>query len=267
MIHDKEAKPEGEGCYVYCVTGFAVKEVFNKFGVEEEVYTIPYKGISAVVSHCLPKPYHSDDPELVKRWLIQHEQVVDYFAERYNAVIPLAFNTIVIGRDREVRVWLRDEYLILKRKIERVRGKQEFGVQLFCDSKAMAMEVNAESAKIQRMLEEGERVITKPYGSIYHSGNSYPAWRYGSFYITDKRVLLVRREPFEVLAEIYHEEIEKVFTKAGLRADSGVSHLCLRLKTGESIQLRLVDSSLVKTIEENIASQRISSPESVGSGG
>lgn len=165
MIDNKGKNPKGEGCYIYCVTEIARKEILNKFGVDgEDVYTLPYRGISAIVSRCLSQPYQSNDSELANKWLLQHEQVVDYFFERYDAVLPLAFDTIIKGSDRKVKLWLKNEYSILKRKMEKVRGKQEFGVQIFCDSKTLFDEIRTESVEAQKMINE---IASKPRGLAY----------------------------------------------------------------------------------------------------
>lgn len=166
-ISDEEKNQE-TGRYLYCAVEIGRVKTFRKFGVDEEdVYTIPYKDISAVVHCCLPKPYHSDDPELAKKWLIQHEGVVDFFFERYDAVLPFAFDTILKGSntdaDAKVRNWLKEEYAVLKRKMEKVRGKQEFGVQIFWDSKSAADNVRKEPA-IQKVLDE---IASKPRGLAY----------------------------------------------------------------------------------------------------
>ena len=115
--------------------------------------------------------------------------------------------------------------------------------------------------KMLKLLEQ-EKVINKFYGSIYFSEGLYPTWSHGCFYITDRRIFLVRREPFKVLAEIHYDEIEKV-TESDVNADDETCHLSLHLKTGKSLQLRLTESSIVKSIIENATSQESSSTQLV----
>ena len=116
--------------------------------------------------------------------------------------------------------------------------------------------------KTLKLLEQ-EKVINKFYGSVYFSEGLCRAWRYGCFYITDRRIILVRKEPFEVLAEIYYEQIESISAQKDSNTDDEDSHLYLYLKTGESFQLRLTESSLMKTMIEDAASQKLSSPKLV----
>ncbi|MFH0748316.1 MAG: GvpL/GvpF family gas vesicle protein [Candidatus Bathyarchaeota archaeon] len=165
MINNNGKNPEGEGRYIYCVVETDRKKIFKNFGVDgEDVYTIRYRDISAVVSRCLAKPYQSNDSELVKKWLIQHAQVVDYFFERYDATLPSAFDTVIKGGDQEAKSWLKGEYSALKGKMEKVRGKQEFGAQIFCDSKSLVDAVRKGSVEIHKMLNEIE---SKPRGLAY----------------------------------------------------------------------------------------------------
>jgi len=169
LVCDKEKDVAGEGRYLYCVVEIDRKKTFKKFGVDEkDVYTIPYQGISAVVHPCPPRPYQSDDRELVKKWLLQHQEVVNFFFERYDAVLPLAFDTIIkasdIDPDEKVRNWLKEEYSNLRRKMEKIKGKQEFGVQILWDSKSIADELRNESIEIRKMLNE---IASKPRGLAY----------------------------------------------------------------------------------------------------
>ena len=117
----------------------------------------------------------------------------------------------------------------------------------------------------ERMLKllEQEKVINKFYGSIYFPEGLCPTWRYGCFYVTDRRIILVRKEPFEVLAEIYYEQIESISAQIDSDADDEASHLYLYLKTGESFQLRLAEGSLMKTVIEDAANQKLSSTQLV----
>jgi len=56
----------------------------------------------------------------------------------FDTVLPLGFDTIVrsedeVDPDQVVKDWLKDDFEDLREKIDRVRGKQEFGIQVFYD--------------------------------------------------------------------------------------------------------------------------------------
>jgi len=59
-------------------------------------------------------------------------------------------------------------------------------------------------------LEEGEQVLLSQFGSCWYSRGIYSAWRPGLIYLTDRRLLLYRQEPAEMLLDI------------GLRLISGI---------------------------------------------
>ncbi|MFH0748317.1 MAG: gas vesicle protein [Candidatus Bathyarchaeota archaeon] len=123
--------------------------------------------------------------------------------------------------------------------------------------------MNVRDEKNMLKLLEQEKVRNKFYGSMYFPEGLYPVWRYGCFYVTDRRIILVRKEPFEALAEIYYEQIESISAQKDANTDDENSRLCLYLKTGESFQLRLTEGSLMKTVIEAATGQKFSSTQLV----
>jgi len=103
-------------------------------------------------------------------------------------------------------------------------------------------------------LAPGEEVLLKIFASQWHSQGIYHNWRPGHLYITDRRVLLLRKGPAEILFQCPYEEIKGVVTErknniAGKETD----YLYLLLKSGEVAQLHPSDASVVKdAIEERM---------------
>jgi len=132
----------------------------GQIGIEDsEVYTIPYNSLCAVVHNCSTEPYKSEDEQVVKGWVQTHQKVVDVAMERFDTVLPLGFDTIIksedeVHPDQVVKDWLKDDFEDLREKMERVRGKQEFGIQVFYDPKVMGEVIARESEEIQRLKEE-----------------------------------------------------------------------------------------------------------------
>ena len=59
---------------------------FGTIGIEKnEVYTIPYMDISAVVHNSPTEAYQSDDEEMMKTWVIAHQNVIDRALEASDA--------------------------------------------------------------------------------------------------------------------------------------------------------------------------------------
>jgi len=159
-----------EGKYLYCVADAGERVSLGRIGIEgHEVYTIPYRDICAVVHNCPAQPYQSDDQEVVKAWVTSHQKVVDAIWERWGTVLPLSFDTIIKGEleksaEQNMKDWLKQEYERFKGKIEKLRGKAEYGVQVFWDPKLVAQNLTQTSPEIRNLDEE---IRTKPKGLAY----------------------------------------------------------------------------------------------------
>ena len=158
------------GRYIYCIVEGSESVHFGSIGIEgNEVYTIPYNDLCAIVHNCPAEPYRSEDQEIVKGWVIAHQKVVDTAWERFGTVIPIGFDTIVqenavANPEENMKNWLRDDYDNLKAKMEKVRDRAEYGVQVFWDTKAMAQKATEDSLEIKKLEEE---IKSKPRGIAY----------------------------------------------------------------------------------------------------
>ncbi|MCK4389586.1 MAG: GvpL/GvpF family gas vesicle protein [Desulfobacterales bacterium] len=158
------------GRYLYCIVEGSESVNLGRIGIEgNEVYSIPYKDLCAVVHNCPAEPYQSEDQEVVKGWIVAHQKVVDAAWERYGTVLPMGFDTIIRGNEasdpeENMRNWLKEDYENLKAKMEKVRGRAEYGVQVFWDSKVMAQKITEESVEIKKLDEE---IKSKPRGLAY----------------------------------------------------------------------------------------------------
>jgi hypothetical protein len=167
---EAEGATQLEGRYLYCVADSGEKVSLGPIGIDgREVYTVPFKDICAVVHDCLAEPYQSSDAEVVKGWVIAHQRVVDKAWEKWGTVLPLGFDTIIPGQDgrdprESVETWLAGDYQSLKRKMEAVRGKAEYGVQVFWETQAITKSITETSAALSRLEEE---IRSKPRGLAY----------------------------------------------------------------------------------------------------
>lgn len=170
MELDMVEAPEEKGRYIYCIANTGDSLSLGPIGLEgSEVYTIPHRDLCAVVHDCPAEPYQSEDQDKVGAWVTTHQAVVDTAWDRWGAVLPLGFDTIIRGEKeadpgRCVRLWLEEDYERLKQKMERVRGKAEYGVQVFWDPRAIAKSLAETSPEIRRLEEE---VRSKPRGLAY----------------------------------------------------------------------------------------------------
>ncbi len=158
------------GRYLYCVVESSEEMSFGKIGIEgNEVYTIPYEELSAIVHNCPAEPYKSEDKEIMNNWVMVHQSMIDQAWERFGTVLPLGFDTIIQGNEttspeENMKNWLKQDYDNLKRKIEKINGKAEYGVQVFWDPKIIAKNVTEESPEIKKLNEE---IKSKPKGLAY----------------------------------------------------------------------------------------------------
>lgn len=161
---EKMGAETNEGIYLYCIAEGNINEDFGNIGIENSrVYTIFFKDVSAVVHSCKAEPYSSKDDETVKRWILAHQNVVDKAMKKYGTVIPLGFDTIIKGDEKALKKWIEKDYKNIKSKLEKVKGKKEYGVQIFIDEKTFAkgLEKNEEIRNLE------EKTAKMPKGMAY----------------------------------------------------------------------------------------------------
>jgi len=162
-MNEEKTKTSGKGIYVYCVTSGNTPLNFGKIGVNQsEVYTISYKDICAVVHDCKAEPYKSEDPEIVKKWIRMHQEIIDKTAEKFGTVLPMSFDVIIKGENKDpkenVVKWLGEEYEAFKEKMKALEGKQEYGIQLFWNREEIGEKFARSSEEIARLRKEKARV-------------------------------------------------------------------------------------------------------------
>jgi len=160
----------GQGLYLYGLIDLSTSTRLGKIGIDEsEVYTIPFDGISAIVHDCPLEPYKSDKDATVTAWVKVHQRVMDVAAERFGNVMPFGFDTIISPKDNStakdaLMKWLSDEHDNILRKLDKIKGKKEYGVQVFYVPTIFGERVEKESEDMKRMKEE---ISSKPPGLAY----------------------------------------------------------------------------------------------------
>ena len=145
-----------EGRYIYCIVESDEKKDFGQVGIEDTpVYTLPTQNVDAVIQRCEPKLYKAEDKEKTTEWFLTHQYVIDLATEEFGTVIPMAFNTIFTGDDETVTDWLSARYRHLRKLLERLEGKQQYGIQFFLENAFVreALEENDEIQRFKRALE------------------------------------------------------------------------------------------------------------------
>lgn len=159
--------------YLYCVATGSRDEPLEIKGLGGgEVFTVASQGICAVVQECDKGFFSSEDSKLISEWILAHQAVVDLAWERYETVVPFSFDTIVIAKDdkparENLLEWLEKERDSLKTKIERFRGKAEYGVQISWNPAVIAHRVTRNDTEVQKLEEE---ICSKSSGTAYLLG-------------------------------------------------------------------------------------------------
>ena len=158
------------GRYLYCIVEGDETANLGSIGIDgNEVYAISYKDLLAFVHDSPAEPYRSEDEEIVKGWIVTHQDVVDSMWKKTGTVLPMGFDTIIkgdeiTGPEENVKKWLTEDYEKLKAKLEKVRGKAEYGVQIFWNPETMAQKIIKENAEMSKLNEE---IKSKPEGTAY----------------------------------------------------------------------------------------------------
>jgi len=152
-----ETEKEKAGIYIYCLINSKIEISFGNVGIKDnEVYTIPFKDIGAVVHKHSPqtqnfKPQPSE--EAIVELAISHQHIVDMTTEKFGTVIPFDLNTIIEGKEERVVEWLKRDYIKIKNTLKGVEDKAEFEVQVFMDRDVLINRIKGECEELKRLKE------------------------------------------------------------------------------------------------------------------
>jgi hypothetical protein len=139
-----------EGRYVYGVIESRAPVGFGRSsigGVNEDVYTVHYGDIAAVVSRT---PVFIFDP--TRDNALAHEHVIESVMKNYT-IIPMSFGT-VFRTDDDIREVLKSIYSSLKDVLKQMTGKLEFGLKVTWDRDRIIEELQREHDEIHRFHQE-----------------------------------------------------------------------------------------------------------------
>ena len=162
-----------EGRYLYCVVS-ADGADFRTDGVENEpVYVVEADGIAAVV-HACESLYDTDDPQRVRKWLLDHQSVVDAAGERFGTPLPFRFDTVIAGDDGTVREWLEGARDGIESHLADLADHWEYRVEVvriddpaFDDDRLDELRAEAEAADegrsflVEKQIEERKRELRR----------------------------------------------------------------------------------------------------------
>ncbi|TET10942.1 GvpL/GvpF family gas vesicle protein, partial [Candidatus Aerophobetes bacterium] len=120
------------------------------------------------VHNCPIQPYESKDTKVVEGWVITHEETIEAAWKRLGTVLPSGFDTIIKADEEDseevVRAWLKEDYQSLKEKLNKVKGKVEYGVQISWDTKIITRELIEKDLELKKLQQE---IKSKSKGTAY----------------------------------------------------------------------------------------------------
>ena len=144
------ARNPDEGKLVYCIIEAEESLSFGNIGIGgrgDEVYTIHYGGLAAVVSDTPVMVY---DP--TRHNALTYEHVNETVMKEFT-VIPMSFGT-VFRTEEDVVEFLKDTADALRDVLEKMKDKIEFGLKVNWTPETVLKEVEDESEEIGRLKEE-----------------------------------------------------------------------------------------------------------------
>src|SRR5207247_784778 len=126
-----------EGKYVYCIIEADGRQEFPAMGIGgrgDQVYTIHYSGLAAVVSDTPVVVY---DP--TRENALTHEHVIETVMKDFT-VVPMSFGTVFRTED-DVVEFLKDTAEALHEVLKRMQDKIEFGLKVNWDHETVLHQV------------------------------------------------------------------------------------------------------------------------------
>lgn len=152
--------------------------------------------------------------------------------------------------------------LNLKLALAGVETMLQYGIMEDWDEAQRAI-ANKELKAKDVPIGKGEYITFSIFGTHWYSKGIYECWRAGIIYITNKRLIMFRKEPAEVLFEIPYEHIKAIAIKEKTYYTGIIrQELCLMLNDTEVISLHTNDTvSLKEAIESVIKTKGLSVEE------
>jgi hypothetical protein len=154
-------RPSMEVKYIFGIIETMEERLFDLCGIAayEEVYTIPYQDISAVISDSSFVDYATLPRNQVARYLLRHQQVIEKIMDSYS-VIPMKLGTYAFNVS-EVKEILSKGYQMFKEIFRKIDNKIEIDVvAIWSDLNSVIKEIG----KSEEIKELKEKLMSKPEG-------------------------------------------------------------------------------------------------------
>lgn len=154
----------GSARYVYGIVPADAGEAVDLGGVGldgSRVYVVVRRRIGALVHDCPAEPYDSGGDAVVAQWVLAHNRVMQLAMARWRSVLPMTFNTIVApsaekAADENLLAWLESEHDSLRKRVDHLEGKAEYGLQVSYAPVVIVRQVAEEVPEVRRLEEEAQ---------------------------------------------------------------------------------------------------------------
>jgi hypothetical protein len=157
---------------------------------------------------------------------MRHETVVEYVAKRVS-LVPLRFGTIYLERAGIERM-LTEQSRELAQLVERLRGREEWGVNVYADRAALMASITSVSPRLREMVQQAEAASP------------------GQAYLMQKKIETMRVDEVRAALNVMIDSIEK---KLSEQADDAKRLRILKVEATEHGELKGKFAFLVKRSE------------------
>ncbi|MDT5122291.1 MAG: hypothetical protein QOC96_1773 [Acidobacteriota bacterium] len=153
------------GFYVYCLgERAALASIFEEklptpIEPDSSLEMVDVEDLAAVVSAVSLDEFGEDalqsnlmDPTWTALRAMRHERVVEHFGKRAS-IVPLRFGTIYLERE-SIQQMLEERRADLLAIINRLRGREEWGVNVYCDRVKLLEKIETLSAKLRELSKQ-----------------------------------------------------------------------------------------------------------------
>jgi ElaB/YqjD/DUF883 family membrane-anchored ribosome-binding protein len=227
------------GYYVYCVAESAAARELDpgSFPTPIENDTkLEWITANDLAALCSPVPLDSYGEEALAERLsdaawtavraMRHETVVEYVAKRVS-LVPLRFGTIYLERARIERM-LTEKGRELAQVLERLRGREEWGVNVYADRATLMASITSVSPRLREMVQQAESASP------------------GQAYLMQKKIEAMRVDEIRVALNEIIDEVEKQLSE---QADDAARLRILKVEATEHGELKGKFAFLVKRSE------------------
>src|SRR5215213_896563 len=225
--------------YVYCIaestaaTELPAGSLPAAIEDDSELEWVSVNALAALVSRVPRASYteerlaeHLTDATWTAIRAMRHESVVEYVAKR-TSVVPLRFGTIYLER-QGIEQMLAERSRELEEIIEHLRGREEWGVNVWCDRAILMASITSVSPVLRDLVERAEQAAP------------------GQSYLMQKKIEALKGDETRAAVNRIVEQIEE---KLKDRSDDARRLRILKVETTEHGELKAKFAFLVKRSE------------------